>query len=71
MSKGKPRRQRNPERKKEATSDPRLTTQNQDLIWEVSKIDKDGQWGWNKVDCSYFFTEIWEKMRNFEKKEME
>ena len=68
MSKGKPRRQRNPKRKKEARSDPRLTPENQNLIWEVSKIDKDGQWGWDKVNCSYFFTVIWEKMRNFEKK---
>lgn len=68
MSKRKPRRQSNPKRKKEAKSDPRLTTQNQNLIWDVSRIDKDGQWGWSKVDCSYFFAEIWEKMRNFEKK---
>ena len=68
MSKGKPRRKGNPKRKKEATSDPRLTPVNQNLIWEVSKIDKDGQWGWDKVNCSYFFTVIWEKMRNFEKK---
>lgn len=69
MSKGKPRRQRNPQPTKEARSDPRLTPENQNLIWEVSKIDKDGQWGWDKVNCSYFFTVIWEKMRNFEKKE--
>ena len=46
-----------------------MTTQNQNLRWDVSKIDKDGQWGWDKVSCSYFFTVIWEKMRNFEKKE--
>ena len=68
MSKKRPNRKGNPKEIKKPKSDSRLPTQNQNLIWDVSKIDKDGQWGWNKVNCSNFFAEIWEKMRNFEKK---
>lgn len=68
MSRKKPKQKGKPKKIKKAKSAPIVSIENREFVWNVSKIDKDGQWGWNKVDCSYFFTEIWEKMRNFEKK---
>ena len=66
MRKKKSRWVRNPKTQKKAKSDPGLTSQNITLIWEVSGIDDNSQWGWNQVDCPYFLREIWKKMRNFE-----
>ena len=66
MRNKKSSRNRNPKTRKTATSDPSLTTANKKLMWRVSKIDDDGQWGWNQVSCSYFFEHIWEKMYHFE-----
>ncbi len=68
MSKGKPRRQRNPKKTKKPKSSSVVPADSGELVWNVSKVDSDGQWGWNQVNCSYFFQEIWEKMRDFEKK---
>ena len=59
-------RKRNPKAQKKARFDTGLTTQNKKLIWEVSKIDANGQWGWDKIDCPYFLKYIWKKMCNFE-----
>jgi hypothetical protein len=66
MSKKKPSQKRSPKPQKKATSNARLTYQNAKLIWEVSKIDDDSEWGWNQVDCPYFLKNIWKKMHHFE-----
>ncbi len=68
MSRKQPRQKGSPKKIKEAKSFPIVSVENREFVWNVSKIDRDGQWGWNQVNCSYFFEEIWEKMRDFEKK---
>ena len=60
------RRNRSPRTTKKATSDPTLTTQDKKLVWKVSKIDDNSQWGWDQITCPDFLRKIWEKMRNFE-----
>ena len=59
-------RKRNPSTRKKARSDPQLTAQDKTIMWELSAIDANGQWGWNQVNCTFFFKNIWKKMRGFE-----
>ena len=59
-------RKANPKTKKIATSIAQKTDKKNNIVWDVSQIDDDGKWGWRRVDCSFFFKEIWKKMRNFE-----
>ena len=56
----------NPTSKKEAKSTRRLTSRDLRLVWQVSAIDIDGEWGWNRIDCPSFLKTLWNKMRNFE-----
>ena len=66
MSRKNPRRGRAPKGKKKASSVRTPSTQNKQLVWKVSKIDDEGQWGWNNISCPDFLRNIWDKMRNFE-----
>ena len=66
MGNKKSRRNRNPKPRKKATSDSSLTTTDKKLMWEVSKIDDNGPWGWNRINCPDFLRTIWKKMRYFE-----
>ena len=59
-------RKHNPKSQKTATSITQKTTKDNNIVWDVSRIDDDGKWGWRSVSCSFFFKEIWGKMRNFE-----
>lgn len=70
MRKRKKKSSRNsdPKAEKKPTSDPSLMTEDKMLVWKVSKIDVDGRWGWNNITCPDFLKNIWEKMREFEKK---
>ena len=36
--------------------------------WDFSKVDTKGKWGIDKVKCSFFLHEIWEKIRDYEGK---
>ena len=57
----------NPKTKKTATSiTPQTDKDKNNIVWNVSQIDDNGEWGWRSVSCSFFFKEIWGKMRNFE-----
>lgn len=66
MPKNRPRRGHEPEKRKKATSSQPLTTQNKKLVWKVSGIDDNSNWGWQNITCPDFLRKIWEKMRNFE-----
>ena len=66
MAKKKPNRKSDPKPSKQAVSEHRLTTEENRLVWQVSTIDPDGEWGWAGIDCPYFFSNIWERMRNLE-----
>ena len=66
MKRKEPRRNRNPKTQKKATSDPKLMSQDKKLMWEVSKIDVNGEWGWNQINCPDFLRNVWKKMRDFE-----
>ena len=68
MSRKQPKRKGNPKKTKKPKSSSVVSADNRKLVWNVSKVDNDGQWGWDQVNCSYFFQEIWEKMHDFEKK---
>ena len=68
MSRKQPKRKGNPKKTKKPKSSSVVSADNRELVWNVSKVDNDGQWGWDQVNCSYFFQEIWEKMHDFEKK---
>lgn len=35
-------------------------------VWQVSRLDVDGPWGWMNIDKAYFFMQILPKIRNFE-----
>ena len=59
-------RNRNPSSRRRATSPPMESTQNKKLVWKVSKIDDNSQWGWNQITCPDFLRNIWEKMQHFE-----
>lgn len=66
MNKKRPKRKNNPKKKQHPVSPPITSTQNKKLVWKVSKIDDEGQWGWNNISCPDFLRNIWDKMRNFE-----
>ena len=34
--------------------------------WDFSKVDTKGKWGIDKVKCSFFLHEIWDKIRDYE-----
>ena len=53
---------------KEKTVSPIPTSDPENFTWDVSQIDEDGRWGWNKIKCSYFLKNVWGKMREFERK---
>ena len=53
---------------KEKTVNPIPTSDSENFTWDVSQVDEDGKWGWNKINCSYFFKNVWRKMREFETK---
>ncbi len=59
-------RKANPKTQKTPTSITSQTTKDNNIVWDVSRIDDDGKWGWRRINCSFFFKEIWGKMRNFE-----
>ena len=59
-------RKANPTSKKEATSIHTLASEDRRLVWEVSTIDIDGEWGWNQISCPSFLKDLWKKMREFE-----
>ena len=59
-------RNRTPRSKKNVTSPPIVSTQDRKLVWKMTKIDDNSQWGWNHITCPDFLKKIWEKMRNFE-----
>ena len=56
----------NPKTQKTPTSITTQTTKDKNIVWDVSQVDDDGKWGWRRINCSFFFKEIWKKMRNFE-----
>ena len=56
----------NPKKSKEVRPSKKTSTQEKKLVWEVTKIDKDGKWGWNNLSCAKFLKLLWKKMRNFE-----
>ena len=62
----KSNRKVNPKTQKTATSITPKTIKDNNIVWDVSQIDDDGKWGWRRINCSFFFKEIWKKMRNFE-----
>ena len=45
MSRKQPRQKDNPKKIKEAKSFPIVSIKNREFVWNVSKIDRDGQWG--------------------------
>lgn len=59
-------RNRTPRSRKRVASPPVASTQNKKLVWKVTGIDDNSQWGWNQITCPDFFKNIWDKMRNFE-----
>ena len=59
-------RKSNPKTQKTPTSITTQTTQEKNIVWNVSQIDDDGKWGWRGINCSFFFKAIWNTMRNFE-----
>lgn len=59
-------RKANPKTQKTPTSITSQTTKDNNIVWDVSRIDDGGKWGWRRINCSFFFKEIWRKMRNFE-----
>lgn len=59
-------RNRSPRSRKRATSSSITSTQNRRLVWKVTGIDDNSQWGWNQITCPDFLRNIWDKMRNFE-----
>lgn len=60
------RRNRNPRQRKRVTSSPIVSTQDKKLVWKVTEIDDNSQWGWNQITCPDFLRNMWDKMRNFE-----
>lgn len=34
--------------------------------WQISRIDEDGEWGWNKIGVDEFKSEVVAKIKNFE-----
>jgi hypothetical protein len=66
MRKKRARQEDNPKGVKNPKSLPVVSTQNKKLVWKVSKIDDNSQWGWNQITCPEFLRNIWEKMHNFE-----
>lgn len=60
------RRNRNPMPRKRVTFSPIVSTQDKKLVWKVTEIDDNSQWGWNQITCPDFLRNIWDKMRNFE-----
>ena len=66
MNHKKANRKANPTSKKEAKSIRRSASEDRRLVWQVSAIDIDGKWGWARIDCPFFFSNIWARMRNLE-----
>jgi len=66
MPKKKPSRRHNPTGHKKARTDQTLLVPNQPPVWSVVKLDVDGRWGWNRVDCQFFLSDILPKMQHFE-----
>jgi hypothetical protein len=38
-------------------------------VWSVAKLDGEGPWGWRRVECQLFLSDICPKMRDFESME--
>lgn len=66
MNRKRANRKRNPKQEKKPIARPLSTTQSRKLVWKVTQIDDNSQWGWNQITCPDFLRNIWEKMHDLE-----
>lgn len=67
----KPTRQHHPSPRKKPTTDLALLSRSKNPVWSIAKLDREGPWGWSRVICQFFWSDIWPKMRDFESMEWE
>lgn len=65
MKNRKPRRESDPSQKKMPKAHS-ISTENKKLVWKMSRIDENSEWGWDKINCPYFLKQIWKTLRHFE-----
>lgn len=65
--KKKPTHSQNPTTNKIPTARENVEKHNSErLVWRVSIIDKDGKWGWGRIDSNMLWDKIHSKLKSFE-----
>ncbi len=66
MAAKKSKQKDNPASQKRPKIGSGLVNKKKTLVWKMANVDCDGPWSWDKLQCSEFLKDVWEKMRHFE-----
>ena len=66
MAKKKPKKGGNPHFEKKPRSPSLENPLDLNPVWQISRIDLEGPWGWTNIDKKLFFDKIIPRIKNFE-----